>query len=171
MKGYGSTGNGILDGGLVDEGDGVGILLIFIYIGDPSGSGMVLTPLHVLHEESDILIALRPGNLLALVLHATDATAHDVVVGAVDHRLRVVHQFEFLHALLLHRAEILLMGRAQTGEYADGGLDDVTQGRHLSWLADAGLEDADLRLLVQQPYREGYANLGVITAGRTHNLL
>ena len=126
---------------------------------------------HRFDEEGGVGVGTGPGNLLTMVVHATDATAHDVVVGTVDHRLGVVHQFEFLHALLFHRTEVLLMGSPQTGEYTDGGRDDVAQGRHLTGLTDACLEDAHLGLFVQQPYGEGNAYLGVVAAGRAHNLL
>ena len=57
------------------------------------------------------------------------------------------------------------MGGTETGEHADGGLDDVTQGEHLAGLTDAGLEDTHLRLFVQQPHGEGHTNLRVIAAG------
>ena len=124
-----------------------------------------------LHEEGGLLVALRPGDLLALVLHATDATADGIVIRAIDHRLCVVHQFKLLHTLLFHRTEILLMGCTQRGKHADGGLDDVAQGKHLTRLTDTGLKDTHLGLLVQQPYRERHADLRVIAARRTDNLL
>ena len=57
------------------------------------------------------------------------------------------------------------MGRTQTGEDTNGGLNDVAQGRHLTWLADACLEDTHLCLFVQQPYREGHTYLGVVATG------
>ena len=63
------------------------------------------------------------------------------------------------------------MGSTQRGKYADGGLDDVTQGEHLAWLTDTRLEDADLCLFVEEPYGEGDAYLRVVTTRRTHNLL
>ena len=122
-------------------------------------------------EECHLIVALRPGDLLAPIAHTTDAAADGIVVGAVDHRLGVVHQFEFLHTLLLHRAEVLLMGGAEAGEHADGGLDDVAQGVHLARLGDARLEDTDLRLLIEQPDGEGHADLRVVTAGRADDLL
>ena len=61
------------------------------------------------------------------------------------------------------------MGGPQAGEHADGGLYDVAQCIHLAGLADARLEDADLRLLVEQPYGEGHANLRVVAAWRAHD--
>ena len=59
------------------------------------------------------------------------------------------------------------MGRSERSEHTDGGLDDVAQGIHLIGLTDAGLEESYLRLLIQQPYRQGNANLGVIAARGT----
>ena len=63
------------------------------------------------------------------------------------------------------------MGRTQCGEYANGRLDDIAQSKHLSGLRDTCLEDTHLRLLVEQPYREGHTYLGVIATRRTYNLL
>ena len=82
-----------------------------------------------------------------------------------------MHQFQFLHALLLHRTEVLLMGRSKTGQYADGRLDDVTQGKHLPRLTDTCLEDTHLCLFVEQPHGKGHTDLGVVTAGGAYNLL
>ena len=82
-----------------------------------------------------------------------------------------MHQFELLHAFLLHRTEILLMGTTQGGEYTDGRLDDVAQGHHLTGLTDTCLEDTDLCLLVEQPNGERYTDLGVVATRRAHDLL
>ena len=63
------------------------------------------------------------------------------------------------------------MGVRQTGQHANGGLYDVVQCHHLARLTDAGLEDAHLRLLIEQPHAEGHTYLRVIRAGRTYNFL
>ena len=101
------TGNGVLDRSLIDEWNRIGILLL---LPDICNTGSLSLIFNILHKEGSLLIALRPSNLLTLVLHTTDTTAHDIIVRAIHHRLRVVHQFEFLQALLLHRTEVLLMG-------------------------------------------------------------
>ena len=101
------TGNRVLDRSLIDEWNRIGILLL---LPDICNTGSLSLIFNILHKEGSLFIALRPSNLLTLVLHATDTTAHDIVVRAIHHRLRVVHQFEFLQALLLHRTEVLLMG-------------------------------------------------------------
>ena len=109
VQGHSRTGDGVLDAGFVDKGYRIAVLLVLPDIGNPSrGRNGGCT----LDEEGHVLVTLRPGDLLALVLHPADATTHDVVVGTVDHRLGVVHQFQLLHALLLHRSEVLLMGGA-----------------------------------------------------------
>ena len=56
------------------------------------------------------------------------------------------------------------MGRSQIGEHGDGGLNDVAQGSHLAFLTDARLEHADLRVTIEQPHRERYADLRIVTA-------
>ena len=109
VQGHSRTGDGVLDAGLVDEGYRIAVLLVLPDVGNPRrrrDGGCTLD------EEGHVLVTLRPGDLLALVLHPADATTHDVVVGTVDHRLGVVHQFQLLHTLLLHRSEVLLMGGA-----------------------------------------------------------
>ena len=168
IQSHGGTGDGVLDAGLIHEGYLVVELLAPPYVSDRSS---ILHRLLGFHEESRLFVTGRPGYLLAAILHPTDTTAHDVAVGTVDHGPRVVHQFHLLHALLLHRTEVLLMSSTQAGEHADGGLDDIAQSIHLSWLTDAGFEDAQLRLFVEQPYGEGDADLRIVTAGRAHDAL
>ena len=171
------TDDAVLDTGFVDEGDGVLPGRTFIYIGDmgptpyPSQREWSLTTLNCCHKEGNLLVGARPSYLLALIVHSADATAHGIVVGWINHGRRVVHQFQLLQALLLHGAEILLMGIGQASQDTDGGLYDVVQGHHLARLADACLEDAHLGLLVQQPYRERHANLRIVRTRRAHNLL
>ena len=57
-------------------------------------------------------------------------------------------QHELLLALGFHRREVLLMGCSQIGEYSDSWLYDVTQGCHLTRLADTSLEHTYLSLLI-----------------------
>ena len=71
-----------------------------------------------------------------------DYAADGVIVGTIDDGLSIMEELGFLAALLLHRTEVLLMGRAKVSKYGDGGLDDAPQCPHLARLADAGLEDA-----------------------------
>ena len=55
---------------------------------------------------------------------------------------------------------------ADVGQHADGRVDDGAQGVHLAHLGDAGLEDADLCVLVHQPDGERHANLRIIASWR-----
>ena len=77
-----------------------------------------------------------------------------------------MEEHQFLPAFLIERCEVLLMGSAEIGENCYGRLDDVTQSPHLASLADASLEDANLRLVVHEPHGERHANLRVVAAGR-----
>ena len=140
------TDDAVLDTGFVDEGDFVLPRLTFIYI---YNVGRLSRLCLLLDEEGSLLVGARPSYLLALIVQTTDATAHGIVVRRIDHGRRVVHQFQLLQTLLLHGAEVLLMGIGQASQDANGGLYDVVQGHHLARLADACLEDAYLRLLVQ----------------------
>ena len=81
----------------------------------------------------------------------------------------IVEQEHLLAALLLHGAEVLLMGCAEVGKHGDGGLYDVAQGLHLSRLADARLEDAHLRVVVHEPNAQRHAYLRVVAAGRARD--
>ena len=170
-QGDGRTGNGILNTGLIDKGNTECVLLTFEDVTDQRHILITLAFPHLLHKHRRLLITPGPGDFFALILHTTDATAHDIIVGTIDHRLCVMHQFQFLHAFLLHRTEVLLMGRSKTGQYADGRLDDVTQGKHLTRLTDTCLEDTHLCLFVEQPHGKGHTDLGVVTAGGAYNLL
>ena len=97
-------------------------------------------------------IGKRPAEALAGITGGFDLGGHHAVVGIVDHGLGVVEELNLLLTLGLHGLKVLLMGCAEIGEHGDGGLDDATQGAHLSGLADACLEDAQLGMLVEQPY-------------------
>ena len=107
-------------------------------------------------------IGMRPSDFLTLVLHPADTTAHGIVVHRIDQCCRVVHQFQLLDTLFLHRTEILLMGGCQTGQHTHRRLYDVVQCHHLTRLADACLKDTHFGLLIQQPNRKGYTNLRII---------
>ena len=170
MQGNSRTGDGVLNRSLIDKGNLETTFLILITISYHRGIG-ILAAFNALHKQSSLLITLRPSNLLALIIHPSDTTTHDIIIRTINHRLGVVHQFQFLHTFLLHRTEVLLMGTTQTGKHADGGLDDISQCQHLTRLTDTSLEDTHLRLFIQQPHGERHTNLGVIAARGTHNLL
>ena len=102
----GGAGDTVLYRGLITEGNIESPVLALI----AEGYGLSFYRLHI-HRH--LFVALRPRNLLALVLHPTDTATHNIVVRTVNHRLCVVHQLEFLHTLLLHRTEVLLMSRTQ----------------------------------------------------------
>ena len=122
------------------------------------------------HIHRSFLAIARPAYALALILGATHTTAHGVIVRGIDHHLGIVEQLQLLHTFLVKGTEVLLMGAAQRCQHADRGLDDVAQGQHLAWLADACLEEGHLGLLVQQPHAEWHANLRVIALGRAGHL-
>ena len=50
-------------------------------------------------------------------------------------------------------------------------MDDIPESHHLTRLADASLEDSHFRLFIKQPHGERHPDLGIIAAGRAHNLL
>ncbi len=58
------------------------------------------------------------------------------------------------------------MGNTEVREYGDRRLDDVAQGEHLTGLTDTCLEDADLRLIVHEPYRQRHTDLRVVGTRR-----
>ena len=105
-----------------------------------------------LHIHLRPLVVAAPADALSLILGAADAAADDIVVAGIDDGSRVAEQLQLLHALLVHRAKVLLVGGADGCEYAYGGLDNVVKCQHLARLADACLKDAHLRPLVEQPY-------------------
>ena len=64
----------------------------------------------------------------------------------------MLEQLHLLHAFLLHRTEVLLVGSTQICQYTDGRLDDVTERCHLIRLTDTRLKESHLCLFVEQPY-------------------
>ena len=82
-------GDGVIDRSFVDEGYLIAMLLALIYI-----SNVAAGPRHLAlrHEDRRFLVIARPVETASLVLRATDATAHDIVVGAIDNSLGVVEE-------------------------------------------------------------------------------
>ena len=94
-----------------------------------------------------------------LQVRLSDAFLYHLVARRVDDDLCILHQLQFLHALLLVGGKVLLVGRAKTGEDADGGLDDVLQGCHLVPLGDGGFEECHLSLFPKSEDRKRHAYL------------
>ena len=77
----------------------------------------------------------------------------------VNDGLCIVEKIEFFATFLFDRGEVFLMGRTYVGENCYGRLYDVAQCLHLSGLADASFEDANLCLVVHKPYAQWNTNL------------
>ena len=136
--------------------------------------------LHAHRHAADVLRTRLDG----LLVH-TQIAAHagaECEVGIIRRAVETVtdeenlfgtgEELELLLPFLLVAAEILLMRLAQTREDADGGADDVVQGLHLAGLGDAGLDDGNLRALVNAPDGQRHTNLRVVAARRArHNVV
>ena len=159
--------DGILYRCIVDERDRETVFHTFIYIGNHAHALLLLD---VLHIERSLRILERPAEFLALIVgifgyHLVD----NLVIAIIDYGLCIMEEDEFLPAFLLHGREVFLMRSTQIGQYGDGWLDDVTQGKHFAWHTDTCLENAHLGLLVHQPYRQWHTYLRVVTARTAGN--
>ena len=86
-----------------------------------------------LYIERSLRILERPEEFLALIVgifgyHLAD----NLVIAIIDYGLCIMEDDEFLPAFLLHGREVLLIGSTQIGQYGDGWLDDVTQGKQFA---------------------------------------
>ena len=100
--------------------------------------------------------------------------AHQRLVGAVEQplKLRPLEQLELLQQLFPGRGKAGIVGGAEVGEDAFGGLDDGSQPAHLPHFRNAGLENAQgVALGVQLPHAEGHAHLRIIGARRAADVL
>ena len=150
VESYGGADDGVGDRGVVDKRQLVVLLGATLVTVGHEGMGVALVDTADVH--GGMGIGKRPAEALAGITGGFDLGGYHAVVGIVDHGLGVVEELNLLLTLGLHGLEVLLMGCAEAGEHGDGGLDDATQGAHLSGLADACLEDAQLGMLVEQPY-------------------
>ena len=70
---------------------------------------------YLFDEERCRLVFAAPTNLLAFEAEAADAATDSVVVAIVGENFGIAEELEFLHTLLFHGTEILLMGSAKGG--------------------------------------------------------
>ena len=94
-----------------------------------------------------------------------------LVVAVVDDAVAGFQQDELLEAFLLDGLEPLLVSLADVGDESQRGFDNLLEVYHLVGLGDTGLEDSHLGLGPDLPYREGYADLRVVAAGRAHGVV
>ena len=76
----------------------------------------------------------------------------------------MLEEFEFLQAFLVRGGEVRFVRRADVGQHAEGGTNDVAQGAHFARATDARFEERHAAMLVEQPHRKGNADLRVVGA-------
>ena len=149
--------HGIFGRGMVDKGYDEMVLLLLILDGEAGvavadGGG----------EEADVVVlASAPGEAPdgAEGFLGDDGGVDVLVVGAVEKHLAVDEELEFFGNFLRTGEEIFVMGLADIGEDADGGLDDLAEVVHFARLGDAGLEDCHLMVGSHLPDGDGDADL------------
>ena len=82
--------------------------------------------------------------MVALERPFAHSAGYLLAVAGIYYHAGVAEEVELLVHLGFHRRKILLMGTADIGYHADGGLYDVAQCLHLAGLADACLEYSHL---------------------------
>ena len=91
--------------------------------------------------------------------------SHNGVIQIVDNGLCIVKENELLTAFVLTPVKVLVVGCSKICQYCYRGLDDVTQGQHLSRLAYSCLEHSHLCVGVHEPYAQRDSYLGIVAAG------
>ena len=162
LQSHHGTDDGVLDRCIIDERDGEAVHLTFIYIGDDAHALLLLD---VLYIERSLRVLERPEEFFTLIVRIfSHHLGNQLVITIVNHGLCIMEEDEFFSALLLQGREVFLMGRTHIGQYGDGRLDDVAQGKHLARLTDTSLEHAHLGLLIHQPDRQWHTYLRIVTA-------
>ncbi len=95
-----------------------------------------------------------------------DHRGQRLVVAVVHDRMRPIGQPHLLGALLLQRAEMLLMGVADRGEDHHVRTDHALQPLHLSGLRNSGLHEQQLLIALGHEQRQGHAELRIVALGR-----
>ena len=165
----GGAVQGVLDGGVVREGDVEHQRDIAPHAGDAGAQGHGLLAQDV-----------QPGALLPRPaaqgqalgeLAALQGLGDHGLVRTVHQHLRISEEAHLLQGLLQLAGEVLAVCRTDVGEQPDGGLDDGAQAVHLAGLADARFEDAQGVFRTEVPHAEGHAHLAVPAAGAAHDVL
>ncbi|OAV72145.1 hypothetical protein Barb7_03137 [Bacteroidales bacterium Barb7] len=99
-----------------------------------------------------------------------NAIRQKLIIGVIDDNFCSGKQRQLFTAFLYGGNEILLMRLTNIRKYPDGGENNRLQTVHLVRLRNTRLKDTQRMLLVCLPDGEGHANLGIIAAGRTHNV-
>jgi len=159
----GDAVEGVLDGGAVGKGDGDLEGLAEMAEGEGGGRGGGLGG----EDLEGVGVGVAPGEAAegAEGVELGEGGVDVFVVGAVDEGLAVGEELEFFGYFLLARDEVLVVGLADVGEDAYGGVDDAAEVFHLGGLGDAGFEDGEFVGGVDLPHGEWDADLGVVAAG------
>ena len=123
LQRHNGTRHRVGDAGLVDKRNAIPVFLTsLINIGD---GGCRVFFLHGLDIQGGRFVLKRPVEFLTFVIERGQDLCHQRIVAIVNHLLRIMEEYEFLVAFLLHRTEILLVGRTDIGEHGDRRLHNV----------------------------------------------
>ena len=146
LRSHHSADDRVLDRSIIDEWDRETIHLTFIYIGDDAHALLLLD---ALDKERSLRILERPEEFFTFIIRIfCHHLGNHLIISIINHGISIMEEDELLTALLLQGREVLLMGSSHIGQYSDGRLDDVAEGKHLTWLTDTSLEHAHLSLFV-----------------------
>ena len=168
--------DGIFDRGLVVEGDfkGHNALSVAVVQSDfrlaavgycrlADGFGLSCGR-HHLGIEGGLRRTARPADALTGITECIETTVDEQIVHTVDQCRCMFEEFEFLQAFLVRGGEVRFVRRADVGQHAEGGTNDVAQGAHFARATDARFEERHTAVLVEQPHRKGDADLRVVGA-------
>ena len=156
----------VLDGSIVDERQRKLVVHVQIAVGYQRA---VVLLLHLRDEERPFGVLTAPRYLARGKQRLGHAVADEFVVAVVDQHVAVLEERQLLHALLLQRIEVLLMGASDVGQDADGRLDDGFQRPHFARFGDARLEDGQLVVRPHLPDGQRYTDLRIVAARRAHD--
>ena len=148
--------HGVLATGPVGEGND-DILLLHVVLHAQKVAVRMHVHMKYLHR---VMLAIAPG----VALDATHGFffqhhAMDVfVIAAIDKHMTMGEELHLLGNLLVTREEILIVGLADIGEDAYGGLHHVAQMLHLPRLADADLKESNLVFGIHLPHTKRHAD-------------
>ena len=151
----GEAGDGVLDGGIVDEGDGIFAHFSFMLEMDGGLIAFLLDSPHLERYPSDV------------IRQSLCAPMDGGIIGIDNHRLAVGKELHLLGTLDVVTHEVLLMCCAQIGHHTNGGLHDTFQFRHFSRLGDASLDDGEVVVGIDEPHAQWHTHLTIVTARRT----
>lgn len=100
-----------------------------------------------------------------------NAVENGAVVSVENHIFAMARQSHLFSTFLFDGCESFAVFVADVGEYRDCRSDNLFKSRHFVGAGDAGLDDGQVGIVVDVPYRQWNADLRIVAPRAAHNIV